>query len=140
MKPLKDYILENDKYLEIYLRNNPQEFDSTNAEDEVPQNLPGGVDVALVGEIKVYSESSELLSKRKKAVSDWYKKNNRRDFEYNAEYLAKTPVMKLYIDTLIKYYKENVDEHVKLNPSSYDELGRQLSNDIILQIHDTPIR
>ena len=43
--------------------------------DEPPTQdpIPGGIDIALAGEIKYYSEANHIFKDRKIAISDYYK-------------------------------------------------------------------
>lgn len=59
---------------------------------------------------------------------------------WSAEYISKTIIFKKYVDDLIKFYQEDVDPECKLNVSTYDELCRQLADDIILLSKNTQIR
>ena len=85
--------------------------------DEPPTQdpIPGGIDIALAGEIKY-------------------------DMVWTADYICKTPIFKMYVDDLIKFYTEDIDPECKLNLSTYDELSRQLADDIILLSKNTQIK
>ena len=110
--------------------------------DEPPTQdpIPGGIDIALAGEIKYYSEANHIFKDRKIAISDYYKNEIKYDMVWTADYICKTPIFKMYVDDLIKFYTEDIDPECKLNLSTYDELCRQLADDIILLSKNTQIK
>ena len=110
--------------------------------DEPPTQdpIPGGIDIALAGEIKYYSEANHIFKDRKIAISDYYKNEIKYDMAWTADYICKTPIFKMYVDDLVKFYKEDIDPECKMNLSTYDELCRQLADDIILLSKNTQIR
>ena len=66
--------------------------------DEPPTQdpIPGGIDIALAGEIKYYSEANHIFKDRKIAISDYYK----NEIKYILEKLKN-----IQKDTLIKKEK-----------------------------------
>lgn len=104
------------------------DFDIKNSD-----NLQGGVDTALVGEIRLYSETSPIFNERKRKIVDSFKKILKSE-EVNANRIKYTKIFEYYINHLLQDYKKNVDENFKINISSKDELERQLSDDFVLLI------
>ena len=123
---------------EIFVYNDKDGFQDdteTNANDP----LAGGCDVALVGEIRLFSLRNDILNDRKKAIAERYRNEHPSDNDYAASYIMKTMIFSYYYKDVIKMYKEEVDENCKLNVSTGDELKRQLANDIILYMRQINI-
>ena len=105
--------------------------DQEGDEDTTP--VEGGVDTALVGEIRLYSETSTVFNERKRKIVEKFKSILNSD-EVNANRIKCTKIFEYYITHLIKEYKKDVDENLKLSISSKNELIRQLSDDFVLLI------
>ena len=150
MKSLTDYFFEDeDKFVSI-------EYNTTTKDDVTlagtindPENgaqdlvspediLPGGANIQLVGELRLYSETSEIFKTRKRKIAQVFK-SKLKDEEVTANRIKFTKIFDYYINHLIHEYKKNVDENLKLNVSSKDELKRQLSSDIVMLIRNMEV-
>lgn len=142
MKSLKRLLEEAGLYDTVSIVNdiNNSTQVQNNEEEHDVEPIPGGIDISLAGELKYYSEADHIFKDRKQAISDYYKNEIKYDMVWTAEYISKTIIFKKYVDDLIKFYKENIDPECKLNISTYDELSRQLADDIILLSKNTQIR
>ena len=141
MKSLKRLLEEAGLYDTVSIVNdinnsNKEQFDD---EQQTSEHIPGGIDISLAGELKYYSEANHIFKDRKQAISDYYKNELKHDMVWSAEYISKTIIFKKYVDDLIKFYQEDIDPECKLNISTYDELSRQLADDIILLSKNTQI-
>ncbi len=151
MKSLKDYFFEDeDKFVSI-------EYNTTTSDDVTlagaindPENndaqgpvdlediLPGGANLSLVGELRLYSETSEIFKERKRKIASVFK-SKLKDEEVTVNRVKFTKIFDYYINHLIHEYKKNVDENCKLNVSSKDELKRQLASDIVMLIRNMEV-
>lgn len=150
MKSLKDYFFEDeDKFVSIEYKTTTDDdvnlagtlnSEGTDMQDPVdPQDiLPGGANVSLVGELRLYSETSEIFKTRKRKIAEVFK-SKLKDEEITANRVKFTKIFDFYINHLIHAYKKNVDEHCKLNVSSVDELKRQLASDIVMIIRNMEV-
>ena len=57
-----------------------------------------------------------------------------KDEEITANRIKFTKIFDYYINHLIYEYKNNVDENLKINVSTKDELKRQLASDFVMII------
>lgn len=101
--------------------------------DEDTTPVEGGVNAALVGELRLYSETSTVFNERKRKIVEKFKSILNSD-EVNANRIKCTKIFEYYVTHLIKEYKKDVDENLKLSISSKNELIRQLSDDFVLLI------
>jgi hypothetical protein len=125
MKRLKDYILEDID----------DEFDPEPTVNPLDYNeLKEKVNLALVGDIKMYTEDGDFRE-RKEAIANSFKQKLSIT-EVNVDRIKKTKIFEYYIMHLLQAYKKNIDENMKLNVSSENELRHQLATDIILLIKD----
>ncbi len=151
MKSLKDYFFEDeDKFVSI-------EYNTTTSDDVTlagaindPENgeaqgpvdpedvLPGGANLSLVGELRLYSETSEIFKERKRKIASVFK-SKLKDEEVTVNRVKFTKIFDYYINHLIHEYKKKVDENCKLNVSSKDELKRQLASDIVMLIRNMEV-
>lgn len=151
MKSLKDYFFEDeDKFVSIEYNtttsddvtlagaiNDPENSDAQGPVD--PEDiLPGGADLSLVGELRLYSETSEIFKERKRKIASVFK-SKLKDEEVTVNRVKFTKIFDYYINHLIHEYKKNVDENCKLNVSSKDELKRQLASDIVMLIRNMEV-
>lgn len=151
MKSLKDYFFEDeDKFVSIEYNtttsddvtlagaiNDPENNDAQGPVD--PEDiLPGGADLSLVGELRLYSETSEIFKERKRKIASVFK-SKLKDEEVTVNRVKFTKIFDYYINHLIHEYKKNVDENCKLNVSSKDELKRQLASDIVMLIRNMEV-
>lgn len=151
MKSLKDYFFEDeDKFVSIEYNttteddvalagaiNDPNNDEGTSQVD--PEDvLPGGADLSLVGELRLYSETSTVFKERKRKIASVFK-TKLKDEEVTANRVKFTKIFDYYISHLIHEYKKNVDENCKLNVSSKDELKRQLASDIVMLIRNMEV-
>lgn len=93
--------------------------------------VEGGVDAKLVGEIRLYSETSSIFNERKRKIAEKFKNLLNSD-EINANRIKCTKIFEYYINHLIKEYKKDVDENAKVNVSTKNELIRQISDDFVM--------
>ena len=106
------------------------EFDN----DEINQDpIEGGLDVALAGELFLYSERDEVFADRKLRMADAFKERLSMD-EITADYISRTPIFKIYITHLKEGYRKDIDENMKINISTDDDLRRQVADSIVLLI------
>lgn len=151
MKSLKDYFFEDeDKFVSIEYNtttsddvtlagaiNDPENNDAQGPVD--PEDiLPGGANLSLVGELRLYSETSEIFKERKRKIASVFK-SKLKDEEVTVNRVKFTKIFDYYINHLIHEYKKNVDENCKLNVSSKDELKRQLASDIVMLIRNMEV-
>ena len=118
MRSLRSYIAED--------------FDEVPDYDEISATIPGGVDIALVGELRLLTQASEIFSDRKEKIAKYYMNEIPVDMVWTADFIANTPIFKYYLRDVIDEYKKSVDDNLRLNISTHDELARQLANDIII--------
>ena len=151
MKSLKDYFFEDeDKFVSI-------EYNTTTSDDVTlagtindPENskaqgpvdpedvLPGGANLSLVGELRLYSETSEIFKERKRKIASVFK-SKLKDEEVTVNRVKFTKIFDYYINHLIHEYTQKVDKNCKLNVSSKDELKRQLASDIVMLIRNMEV-
>lgn len=151
MKSLKDYFFEDeDKFVSIEYNtttsddvtlagaiNDPENNDAQGPVD--PEDiLPGGANLSLVGDLRLYSETSEIFKERKRKIASVFK-SKLKDEEVTVNRVKFTKIFDYYINHLIHEYKKNVDENCKLNVSSKDELKRQLASDIVMLIRNMEV-
>ena len=151
MKSLKDYFFEDeDKFVSV-------EYNTTTSDDVTlagtindPENneaqcpvdpedvLPGGANLSLVGELRLYSETSEIFKERKRKIASVFK-SKLKDEEVTVNRVKFTKIFDYYINHLIHEYTQKVDKNCKLNVSSKDELKRQLASDIVMLIRNMEV-
>ena len=146
MISLKEYLLfeDEDNFVSIeYKTTTAPEDDVTlagsiydpasDAQEQVdPEDiLPGGANLKLVGEIRLYSETSSVFYERKRKIASVFK-TKLKDEEINANRIKFTKIFDYYITHLIEEYKKNVDKNVRLNISTKDELKRQIADDFVM--------
>lgn len=140
MKSLKQLLEDAGLYDQTSIINDINNSSNEQDDETTSEPIPGGIDISLAGEIKYYSEANHIFKDRKIAISDYYKNEIKYDMVWTADYICKTKIFKLYVDDLIKFYKEDIDPECRMNLSTYDELCRQLADDIILLSKNTKIR
>ena len=157
MKSLKDFFFEDEnKFVKVDYSTvvNTNNTDNVNLADPININfnhpdtdiegmpevkpneddiLPGGADVKLVGEIRLFSETSSIFNERKRIIADKFRNILKND-EVNANRIKCTKIFSYYITHLINAYKKEIDNNCRLNVSSKNELIRQLSDDFVLLI------
>lgn len=147
MLSLKDYIFFEDenKFVNIEYKttinteddddvqiSNPLIKDINDSDDAlVSSPVEGGVDAKLVGEIRLFSETSSVYKDRKRKIAEKFKSLLKSD-EINANRIKCTKIFEFYINHLIKDYIKSVDENCKVNISTKDELIRQISDDFVM--------
>lgn len=152
MKSLKDFYLfeDEDKFVSIEY-NTTTEDDVALASpvfDELPKDkeenvssddiLPGGANLKLVGEIRLYSETSKIFNERKRKIASVFK-SKLKDEEINANRIKYTKIFDYYINHLIYEYRKNVDNNLKVNISTKDELRRQIADDFVMLLKNMEI-
>jgi len=123
MKSLKEYIIK--------------ETECCDDEDSQINPLDYGelkerVDLALVGDIKIYSDSGDFFERKENIANAFKQKLSIA--ETTTDYISKTKIFNYYIIHLVDSYKKNIDEDIVLNVSSENELRHQIATDIVLLI------
>lgn len=136
MKDLKEYILEGieeDDNYENY-DDNFDDFEGVTSPNPLDYNtLKEKINLALVGDIKMYSDDDPDFRDRKNAIGFSFQSKLPLP-EINVERIEKTKIFDFYIKHLLEAYKKNIDENIKINVSSENELRHQLATDILLII------
>jgi len=152
MKSLKDLFFEDEnKFVSIEYKTTTttddgvELADTLNKETEEIDNidpddvLPGGADLKLVGEIRLYSETSSIFKERKRKIASVFR-SKLKDEEITANRIKYTKIFDYYVNHLIKYYK---DEHgginCKINVSTKEELKRQLASDFVMILRNMEV-
>jgi len=151
MQSLKDFYLfeDEDKFVSIEYNTTtnddvtlagPINDPEGTAQEPVDQNdiLPGGANLQLVGELRLYSETSSIFKDRKRKIAEVFK-TKLKDEEITANRIKYTKIFDYYINHLIHEYKKNVDNNLKLNVSSKDELRRQIADDFVMLLRNMEI-
>ena len=156
MKSLKDFYLfeDEDKFVSIEYNTTKEddvklagsiyndidkdkdEFSSSSNDND--DMLPGGADLKLVGEIRLYSETSDIFKDRKRKIADVFKSKLKND-EITANRIKYTKIFDYYINHLLVYYTKNIDKNCRINISTKDELRRQIADDFVMIIKDKEI-
>lgn len=146
MKSITDYFLyeDEDQFVSIEYKTTEDPNEDVSLADPIndPDNgmqepvkpddvLPGGADSKLVGEIRLYSETSKTFYDRKRKIAQVFK-TKLKDEEITANRIKFTKIFEYYITHLINDYKKNVDQNCRLNVSSKDELKRQIADDFVM--------
>lgn len=108
-----------------------QDVEGEDSDLTITPPIEGGVDDKLVGEIRLYSETSSIFNERKRKIAEKFKNLLNSD-EINANRIKCTKIFEYYINHLIKEYKKDVDENAKVNVSTKNELIRQISDDFVM--------
>lgn len=147
MKSLKDFFFEDEnKFVSIEYKTTEEDDvklagsindPESDLQDPVdPEEvLPGGANLSVVGEIRLYSETSQIFKDRKRKIAQVFK-SKLKDEEITANRIKFTKVFEYYINHLISYYKKNVDENCKVNISTKDELKRQIADDFVMLLRN----
>lgn len=153
MKSIKDYFLyeDEDQFVSIEYKTieDPNEeislADPLNDPDNGMQEpvepddvLPGGADLKIVGEIRLYSETSQIFNERKRKIAQVFR-TKLKDEEITANRIKFTKIFDYYITHLINDYKKNIDNNCRLNVSSKDELKRQIADDFVMLLRNLEI-
>jgi hypothetical protein len=154
MKSLKDYYLfeDEDQFVSLNYKTTEETNDADGVELAPPVNqslnkeiqnnpediLPGGIDAKIVGELRLYSETSQIFNERKRKIAESFK-SRLSEPEINANRIKYTKIFEYYINHLITYYKKNVDENFKINISSKEELKRQIADDFVMLLKNMEI-
>lgn len=149
MKSLKDYFFEDeDKFVSIEYNTTTQDDvqlagsvndENTESEEINPDDqIPKGTDLSIVGELRLYSETSLVFNERKRKIAKKFK-SILKDEELNANRVMKTKIFAYYIKHLIHEYKKSTDINIKVNLSTKQELSRQLAADLVMLIRQQEI-
>lgn len=145
MQSLKDFYLfeDEDKFVSIEYNTTTTVDDvqlagtindpTSELQEPVDQDdvLPGGANLKLVGEIRLYSETSSIFKDRKRKIAEVFR-TKLKDEEITANRIKFTKIFDYYINHLIHEYKKDVDENCKVNISTKDELRRQIADDFVM--------
>lgn len=126
MKSLQQYLVED-----II-----DDFENGYENDYCRQNKES-IDIALVMDIKLYSDKDDNFLDRKKAIANTFRQEL-NELEVTTERIEKSKIFDFYIRHLIEAYKNNIDEDSCLNVSSENELRRLISADLVLMIKEIP--
>jgi len=112
-----------------------EELDLVNPiqKDEQQDQIEGGVDAALAGEIFLYSETDSIFVDRKDAIVNALKEKLVEE-NITTDYISKTPIFQYYIRDLVNWYRKDIDSVAKLNISTNEELKRQVADDLVLKL------
>lgn len=152
MKSLKDLFFEDEnKFVSIEYKTTTttddgvELADTLNKETEEIDNidpddvLPGGADLKLVGEIRLYSETSSIFKERKRKIASVFR-SKLKDEEITANRIKYTKIFEYYVNHLIKYYKDEHDGiNCKINVSTKEELKRQLASDFVMILRNMEV-
>lgn len=154
MQSLKDYILfeDEDQFVSIDYKNveDTSSVDgielaqpihnelNTDVKEDPDDILPGGIDSKIVGELRLYSETSQIFNERKRKIAQAFK-SRLSEPEINANRIKYTKIFDYYINHLIKEYRKNVDENFKINISTKEELKRQIAADFVMLLKNMEI-
>ena len=127
MRSLKDYLLED--AIDDFEGNGPTSDYETNTREPL--------DIALVMDMKLYSDQDDDFLNRKSAIAKTFREKL-SELEVTTERIEKSKIFDFYIKHLKKAYKKNVDEDANLNIASENELRRLISSDLVLLIRDIP--
>lgn len=150
MKSLQDYFFEDeDKFVsieykttttdDVQLAGSVHQPETEEEELKDPDDrMPSGTNLSLVGELRLYSETSLVFNERKRVIAKKFKKIL-KDEELNANRVMKTKIFMYYIKHLIHEYIKSTDINVKVNISTKQELSRQLAADLVMLIRQQEI-
>lgn len=152
MQSLKDFYLfeDEDKFVSIEYNTTTTVDDvqlagtindpTSELQEPVEQDdvLPGGANLKLVGEIRLYSETSSIFKDRKRKIAEVFR-TKLKDEEITANRIKFTKIFDYYINHLIHEYKKDVDENCKVNISTKDELRRQIADDFVMLLKNFEI-
>lgn len=150
MQSLKDYFFEDeDKFVSIEYKTTTTDdvqlagsvYQPDTEKEELENSddrMPSGTNLSLVGELRLYSETSLVFNERKRKIAKKFK-NILKDEELNANRVMKTKIFSYYIKHLIHEYVKSTDINVKVNVSTKQELSRQLAADLVMLIRQQEI-
>ena len=129
MKSLKQYLTE-DIIDDFENDENYEEYDDTPTSKDA-------LDIALVMDMKLYSDQDPDFCDRKVAIANTFRKEL-KELEITTERIEKSKIFDFYIKHLKIMYKQNVSENANLNIASENELRRLISADLVLLIRNIP--
>lgn len=125
------------KSLKQYLTEDAIDDFELGQEDDYVTVSKDPLDIALVMDMKLYSDQNEDFKDRKVAIADVFR-NKLEELEVTTERIEKSKIFNYYIMHLKEAYKKNVDENASLNIASENELRRLISGDLVLLIKKVP--
>jgi len=128
MKSLKQYLTE-DIIDDFENDENYEEYDTPVSKD--------ALDIALVMDMKLYSDQDPNFCDRKAAIANTFRKEL-KELEITTERIEKSKIFDFYIKHLKIMYKQNVSENANLNVASENELRRLIAADLVLLIRNIP--
>lgn len=148
MRSIKDFFFEDEnKFVSIEYKTTTED-DVTLAnpinKDQKPEVvdpddvLPGGANTKLVGEIRLYSETSDIFKERKRKIAEVFK-SKLKDEEITANRIKYTKIFDYYVNHLIKYFKDSQEGQININVSTKEELKRQLADDFVMILRNREI-
>lgn len=136
MKKLSTYLFENNLINEDTLDDWLKSVDTSDYDTE-NDSTRESINFALLGDIRTYAEADIDFVDRKIAIVKAFK-IKLLEAQKTVEYIEKTKIFNYFIIHLIKAYKDNVDEDVKVNVSTENELRHTIATEMLLMVKDVP--
>lgn len=136
MKKLSTYLFENNLINEDTLDDWLKSVETSDYDTE-NDSTRESINFALLGDIRTYAEADIDFVDRKIAIVKAFK-IKLLEAQKTVEHIEKTKIFNYFIIHLIKAYKENVDEEVKVNVSTENELRHTIATEMLLMVKDVP--
>lgn len=136
MKKLSTYLFENNLINEDTLDDWLKSVETSDYDTE-NDSTRESINFALLGDIRTYAEADVDFVDRKIAIVKAFKMRL-LEAQKTVEHIEKTKIFNYFIIHLIKAYKENVDEEVKVNVSTENELRHTIATEMLLMVKDVP--
>ena len=136
MKKLSTYLFENNLINEDTLDDWLKSVETSDYDTE-NDSTRESINFALLGDIRTYAEADVDFVDRKIAIVKAFK-IKLLEAQKTVEHIEKTKIFNYFIIHLIKAYKENVDEDVKVNVSTENELRHTIATEMLLMVKDVP--
>lgn len=91
------------------------------------------LNIALAGEIVLFSETNEMFTARREKVCEAFKRLVKSEM-LTADYIKHTLVFKKYVKDLIIYYEKYIDTDAQISLSTTREIKQQIANSMVLNI------
>lgn len=136
MKKLSTYLFENNLINEDTLDDWLKSVETSDYDTE-NDSTRESINFALLGDIRTYAEADVDFVDRKIAIVKAFKMKL-LEAQKTVEHIEKTKIFNYFIIHLIKAYKDNVDEEVKVNVSTENELRHTIATEMLLMVKDVP--
>ena len=136
MKKLSTYLFENNLINEDTLDDWLKSVETSDYDTE-NDSTRESINFALLGDIRTYAEADVDFVDRKIAIVKAFK-IKLLEAQKTVEHIEKTKIFNYFIIHLIQAYKENVDEDVKVNVSTENELRHTIATEMLLMVKDVP--